>query len=66
MGTFDESAACLAANAAQSTVATLLWVTWRSMARIVTPVVVVAAEKGRAPFPHVERLGTDKISCSKG
>lgn len=62
---FEEQAAWLTAHAAQSTVATLLRVTWRSMARIVTRV-VAAAEAGRDPFAHLERIGIDEISYRKG
>ncbi|MGC1909058.1 MAG: ISL3 family transposase [Candidatus Dormiibacterota bacterium] len=62
---FEEQAAWLTAHAAQSTVATLLRVTRRSMARIVTRV-VAAAEAGRDPFAHLERIGIDEISYRKG
>ena len=62
---FEDQAAWLTAHAAQSTVATLLRVTWRSMARIVTRV-VAAAEAGRDPFAHLERIGIDEISYRKG
>ena len=61
----EDQAAWLTAHAAQSTVATLLRVTWRSMARNVTRV-VVAPEAGRDPFAHMERIGIDEISYRKG
>ena len=57
---FEDQAAWLATRSAQSTVATLLRVTWRSVAGICTRV-VVAAEAGRDPFAHLERIGIDEI-----
>jgi transposase len=46
---FEDKAAWLATRSAQSTVATLLRVTWRSVARSSTRV-VAAAKAGRDPF----------------
>ena len=63
--TFEEQAAWLTAHSAQSTVATLLRVTWRSIASIVTRV-VAAAESARDPLAHLERIGIDEISWQKG
>src|ERR1035437_5014641 len=62
---FEEQAAWLTAHAAQSTVAALLRVTWRSMVSIVTRV-VAAAEAGRDSFAHLERIGIDEISWKRG
>jgi len=63
--TFEEQAAWLTAHSAQSTVATLLRVTWRSIVGIVSRV-VAAAESARDPFAHLERIGIDEISWKKG
>lgn len=62
---FEEQAAWLTAHAAQSTVAALLRVTWRSMVSIVTRV-VAAAEAGRDSFAHLERIGIDEFSWKRG
>ena len=57
---FEDQAAWLATHSAQSTVATLLRVTGRSVAGICTRV-VAAAEAGRDAFAHLERIGIDEI-----
>jgi transposase len=63
--TFEEQAAWLTVHSAQSTVATLLRVTWRSIVGIATRV-AAAAELGRDPFAHLEKIGIDEISWKKG
>ena len=57
---FDDQVAWLATRSAQSTVATLLRVTWGSVAGIGTRV-VAASEAGRDPFAHLERIGIHEI-----
>jgi len=57
---FEDQVAWMATRSAQSTVATLFRVTWRSVAGICTRV-VAAAEAGRDPFAHLERIGIDEI-----
>ena len=57
---FEDEVAWLATRCAQSTVAALLRVTWRSVAGICTRV-VAAAEAGRDPFAQLTRIGIDEI-----
>ena len=63
--TFEDQTAWLTAHSAQSTVATLLRVAWRSVVGIVSRV-VAAAEPARDPFAHLERIGIEETSSKKG
>ncbi|MGH3420587.1 MAG: ISL3 family transposase [Streptosporangiaceae bacterium] len=62
---FEDQVAWLTTRSDQSTVATLLRVTWRSVAGIVTRVVATAAAT-RDVFAHLERIGVDEIAYRKG
>ena len=53
------------ARSAQSTVAALLRISWRSVADIVTRV-VGSQERGRDLFANLQRIGIDEISYRKG
>jgi transposase len=62
---FEDQVAWLVTHTAQSTVATMMRIAWRSVSGVVTRV-VAAAEAGRDPFAHLERIGIDEISHRKG
>ena len=57
--------AWLVARSAQSTVAALLRISWRSAAAIVTRV-VGSQERGRDLLANLQRIGIDEISYRKG
>jgi len=62
---FEDQVAWLVARSAQSTVAALLRISWRSVAAIVTRV-VSSQERGRDLFANLQRIGIDEISYRKG
>jgi transposase len=62
---FEDQVACLVARSAQSTVAVLLRISWRSVAAIVTRV-GGSQERGRDLFANLQRIGIDEISYRKG
>lgn len=62
---FEDQVAWLVTHTSQSTVATMMRIAWRSVSGVVTRV-VAAAEAGRDPFAHLERIGIDEISHLKG
>lgn len=62
---FEDQVAWLVTHTAQSTVATMMRIAWRSVSGVVARV-VAAAEAGRDPFAHLARIGIDEISHRKG
>jgi transposase len=56
---FEDQVAWLVARSAQSTVAVLLRISWRSVAAIVTRV-VGSQERGRDLFANLQRIGIDE------